>query len=131
MALKSSKGPNRHDIVKPDISAAGEVSLAAAPLWVQAIPQAYTVLDSGLLHMRNSGTSMSSPLVAGVAALYLEKCSKATHLDFKTDMINTAFADGFTGTLPNYGYGHGKIHALDLLLETNFSRIRWWTEWNL
>lgn len=121
LALKSSKGPNRHDVVKPDISAAGEVSLAAAPLWVQAIPQAYTVLDSGLLHMRNSGTSMSSPLVAGIAALYLEKCSKATHLDFKTDMINTAFADSFTGTLPNYGYGHGKIHALDLLLETNFS----------
>lgn len=121
LALKSSKGPNRHNVVKPDISAAGEVSLAAAPLWVPLIPQAYTVLDSGLLHMRNSGTSMSSPLVAGVAALYLEKCNKASYIDFKTDMIATAFSDGYTGTLPNYGYGHGKIHALDLLLETNFT----------
>lgn len=121
LALKSSKGPSRHNVVKPDISAAGEVSLAAAPLWVPSIPQAYTVLDSGLLHMRNSGTSMSSPLVAGVAALYLEKCNGATYNHFKTDMISTAFADGFTGTLPNFGYGHGKIHALDLLLETNFT----------
>jgi len=120
LALKSSKGPSRHDVVKPDISAAGEVSLAAAPLWAVTIPQAYTVLDSGLLHMRNSGTSMSSPLVAGVAALYLEKCSKATYSDFKTDMINTAFSDSYTGTLPNFGYGHGKIHALNVLLETNF-----------
>ncbi|MCJ8290858.1 MAG: S8 family serine peptidase [Crocinitomicaceae bacterium] len=121
LALKSSKGPSRHNVVKPDISAAGEVSLAAAPLWVPSIPQAYTVLDSGLLHMRNSGTSMSSPLVAGVAALYLEKCSKAPYTDFKEDMIATAFSDGFTGTLPNFGYGHGKIHALNLLLETNFT----------
>lgn len=121
LALKSSKGPNRHNVVKPDVSAAGEVSLAAAPLWVQAIPQAYTVLDSGLLHMRNSGTSMSSPLVAGVAALYLEKCSNANYNDFKTDLINTAFADTFTGNVPNFGYGHGKVHALDLLLETNYS----------
>ncbi len=121
LALKSSKGPNRHNVVKPDISAAGEVSLAAAPSWVVTIPVAFTVLDSGLLHMRNSGTSMSSPLVAGVAALYLEKCNKATYADFKTDMIATAFSDGFTGTLPNFGYGHGKIHALNLLLETNFT----------
>ncbi|MDG1334359.1 MAG: S8 family peptidase [Crocinitomicaceae bacterium] len=123
LALKSSKGPNRHDVVKPDISAAGEVSLAAAPLWALTIPQAFPVLDSGLLHMRNSGTSMSSPLVAGVAALYLEKCSKATYNDFKTDMIASAFSDGFTGTLPNFGYGHGKIHALNLLLETEFSPV--------
>ncbi|NVK63957.1 MAG: S8 family serine peptidase [Flavobacteriales bacterium] len=121
LALKSSKGPNRHNVVKPDVSAAGEVSLAAAPLWVQTIPQAYVVLDSGLLHMRNSGTSMSSPLVAGVAALYLEKCSNATYNDFKTDLINTAFSDSFTGSLPNYGYGHGKVHALDLLLATNYT----------
>lgn len=121
LALKSSKGPSRHNVVKPDISAAGEVSLAAAPLWATSIPQAYTVLDSGLLHMRNSGTSMSSPLVAGIAALYLEKCRSANYNDFKTDMISTAFSDGFTGILPNFGYGHGKIHALDLLLETNFT----------
>jgi hypothetical protein len=121
LALKSSKGPSRHNIMKPDISASGEVSLAAAPSWGVNFPQAYAVLDSGLLHMRNSGTSMSSPLVAGVAALYLEKCNNATYNDFKTDMIATAFSDGFTGTLPNFGYGHGKIHALDLLLETNFT----------
>ena len=71
--------------------------------------------------MRNSGTSMSSPLVAGIAALYLEKCSKADYNDFKTDLINSAYADGFTGTLPNYGYGYGKAHALNLLLSTNFT----------
>ena len=121
LALKSSKGPNRHNVVKPDISAAGEVSLSTAPMWAQTIPAAYTVLDSGLLHMRNSGTSMSSPLVAGIAALYLEKCNKATYDEFKSDMITTAFSDGFTGALPNYGYGHGQIHALNLLLETDYS----------
>lgn len=121
LALKSSKGPSRVNVVKPDISASGEVSLSSAPNWVAAIPAAYTVLDSGLLHMRNSGTSMSSPLVAGVAALYLEKCSNANYADFKTDLIATAFADGNTGTLPNFGYGHGKIHALNLLLATNYA----------
>ncbi len=121
LALKSSKGPSRANVVKPDISASGEVSLSSAPNWLVTIPVYLTVLDSGLLHMRNSGTSMSSPLVAGVAALYLEKCKKATYADFKSDLIATAFSDGFTGTLPNFGYGYGKVHALNLLLATNYT----------
>ncbi len=118
---KSSKGPNRLNITKPDVSASGQVTFGAALWFMKDIPAFYPVLDSGLLHYRNSGTSMSSPVVAGIAALYLEKCGKATYQDFKNDLLATAYTDTFTGVVPNNAYGYGKAHALDLLLSTNYS----------
>lgn len=63
---------------------------------------------------------MASPAVAGIAALYLEKCPKANYLDFKNDLTATAQSSPFMGTLPNYGYGYGTANALSLLLQTNF-----------
>ena len=60
---------------------------------------------------------MSSPVVAGIAALYLERCNRATYQDYLDDIHSSAFADGYTGTTPNNAYGYGKIHALDALLE--------------
>ncbi len=121
LARRSSKGPSRHNVIKPDIAAAGEISFGAAPGFMTVNPAYYDRLDSGLYHLRNGGTSMSSPLVAGIAALYLEKCNNGTYADFKADMIASAYADQYTGTLPNFGFGYGKIHALNLLLESNYT----------
>lgn len=64
---------------------------------------------------------MASPVVAGIAALYFEKCKNGTYASFMNDMNNTAYSDGYTGTVPNFAYGYGKIHALNLLLESNYS----------
>ncbi|MCH2225207.1 MAG: S8 family peptidase [Crocinitomicaceae bacterium] len=121
IAPKSSKGPNRHNLTKPDISAAGEISLSAAPMWIANNPAWYPSLDSGRLHLRNGGTSMASPVVSGIAALYLEKCNKSSYQDFKNDLLATAYSDGYTGTVPNNAYGFGKAHALNLLLTTNYT----------
>ena len=117
----SSRGPNRHNIIKPDISASGDVSLAAAPLWLLTNPLNNSLIDSGGWHARNGGTSMASPVIAGIAALYLEKCDKASYADFKTDLISTAFTDGYTGVVANNNYGYGKPHALNLMLQNQFS----------
>lgn len=121
LSPNSSKGPNRHNLIKPDVSASGDVSLTAGPLWLLTNPTYNTMIDSGGWHVRNGGTSMASPCVAGIAALYLEKCGKASYSRFKTDLINTAFTDSYTGTIPNNAYGYGKPHALNLLLISEFT----------
>ncbi|MEY4603424.1 MAG: hypothetical protein RIT43_716 [Bacteroidota bacterium] len=120
LSLNSSKGPNRHNIIKPDVTATGDLSFAAAPMWMVNNASYNNVLDNGGYHLRNGGTSMASPVVAGIAALYLEKCGKASYSTFKNDLINTAFTDQFTGTVPNNAYGFGKPHALNLLLSNEF-----------
>lgn len=120
LSPSSSKGPSRLNVIKPDITASGEVTLGAALAWMQLIPFYYPSLDSGLWHYKNSGTSMAAPIVAGIAALYLEKCPKATYTDFLADITSTAFTDTYTGVVPNNSFGAGKINALDLLLSTNF-----------
>lgn len=121
LSPNSSKGPNRHNLIKPDVSASGDVSLSAAPLWLLANSGYNSVIDIGGWHARNGGTSMASPLVAGIAALYLQKCPSANYESFKNDLINTAFSDNHTGTVPNNAYGYGKPHALDLMLTTLFT----------
>jgi subtilisin family serine protease len=117
----SSRGPNRHNLIKPDVSASGDVSLAAAPLWLLNNPANNSLIDSGGWHARNGGTSMASPVIAGIAALYLEKCNKASYSSFKSDLLTTAFTDNYTGAVANNNYGYGKPHALNLLLENQFS----------
>jgi hypothetical protein len=121
LSPNSSKGPNRHNVIKPDISTGGDVSLSAAPLWLLANSSYNSVVDIGGWHARNGGTSMASPLIAGIAALYLEKCPSANYQAFKNDLINTAFSDIHTGIVPNNAYGYGKPHALDLMLTTVFT----------
>ncbi len=121
LSPNSSVGPNRHGQIKPDVSASGDVSLSAGPLWFLTNPANNALIDSGGWHARNGGTSMASPCVAGIAALYLEKCNKANYLSFKTDLINTVYTDSYSGIVPNNSYGYGKPHALNLLLSTDFT----------
>lgn len=113
----SSTGPNRHNVIKPDVSAAGDVSLGAGPLWVLTTPAYYPLVDSGGWHVRNGGTSMASPVVTGIAALYLERCRYADYSSFMLDLKNTCYTDGFTGSVPNNTFGFGKPDAFSLLQE--------------
>ena len=123
--ISSSKGPNRKNIVKPDIVACGNFTLTAAPLYVLSNPLLNNKIDEGGMHYVNGGTSMSSPLIAGIAALYLEKCSNATYQDFKNELTKSSSTNQFTGSLPNYAYGFGIANAFKLLRNTNniFSNI--------
>ena len=109
----SSSGPTRLGVQKPDISAEGDVILTA---WTLAHLTNNNVIALGGWHAVVGGTSSSSPVVAGIAALYLQKCPTATYLDFKKDLIATATKNSFTGKTPNFLYGYGQPHALNLLL---------------
>lgn len=116
LSVNSSKGPSRLDVVKPDITAMGDVALSPGPLSILNNTGWWSNVDAGGFHMRNGGTSMASPVVAGIAALYLEKCTNSTYQQFKYDLLRAATSDNFTGSVPNFAYGHGKADALNTLL---------------
>ena len=113
----SSKGPSRIGVVKPDVVASGGISLTAGPMWFLSNPANNSSIDQGGFHIRNGGTSMASPVVAGIAALYLQKCSKATYLDFKNDLLNASNTNVTTGVTPNFAYGNGIVNGHETILQ--------------
>ncbi len=119
LGLTSSKGPNRKGIIKPDVVACGNYTFAPAPLYYLSNSANNAKIDQYGMHSANGGTSMASPVIAGIAALYLEKCSKATYQDFLNDLHASAKSNNYSGELPNYKYGYGVADALQTLLRTN------------
>lgn len=117
LVLSSSKGPTRNGIIKPDLTAAGDVTLAAGPAWLLNNPSFNGVIDVDGFHVRNGGTSMASPAVAGTAALFLEKCNLGTWQEFKNLIFQNSDTDTDTGPTPNNAYGYGKLNAYELMLD--------------
>jgi len=122
LSINSSKGPTRAGVTKPDVVATGDGILSACPLWLSSslIISNPSMLAWGGQHVRNGGTSMASPVVAGIAALYLEKCPNSTYQDFLDDLHTYGYEDLYTGLTPNNAYGYGKINTFNLLNQTNF-----------
>jgi hypothetical protein len=85
-------------------------------MWFLSNSANNSVIEVGGFHIKNGGTSMSSPVVAGSAALYLQKCKGLSYQDFKLDLQLASYADFQTGITPNYSYGYGKLNTQDLIL---------------
>lgn len=117
IAVTSSSGPTRTGLLKPDVTATGNTTLTAGPKYiVDAFKGSNpTVLAQGGMHMRNGGTSMASPVVAGMAALILERYPNASYAQVKDMIMATCRGDSYTGPLPNTRWGHGKVCAYDAL----------------
>lgn len=101
----SSRGPmlaDGSDVMKPDVAAPGVAILAATENAPGEKP------TFGIL----SGTSMASPHVAGLAALYLGEHPKATPAEIKSAMMTTAYdtvlPDGSKNTNP-FEQGAGQV----------------------
>jgi subtilisin family serine protease len=122
IARSSSLGPNRRGVTKPDIGATGDETLGARSAGGIASligsGQSSKVAVGGM-HGVNGGTSMASPVVAGVVALYLEKCPNASMVEIKSAILGSAKQDVFTGTVPNNSFGYGKIDAFAALNLSN------------
>ena len=58
---------------------------------------------------------MASPVVAGIAALYLQMHPNADWREVKDAIILSAKTDQYTGVVPNNLFGHGKVCALNVL----------------
>lgn len=124
----SSWGPTRDGRIKPDIAAPGSITLSAGQLSLMAIwqnqPNNVVKIAEGGFHFRDGGTSSSAPVVAGIAALYLEQNPTATAMQVKNAIINCAVQDTFTGTnLPNVIWGHGKADAFNTLANCALSSL--------
>ncbi len=92
LAYFSSRGPTADGRTKPDIAAPGRYIRAAAG----GSANGYTSM---------SGTSMSSPFVAGVAALMLDADPTLTPSQVKATVMATAVDWGPTGKDTDYGAG--------------------------
>lgn len=113
----SVKGPTLDGRLKPDITAPGVhvVSCVSSYTTESVTPVAVLVFQGrGYMFASWEGTSMSSPVGAGVAALLLEAFPNATPNQIRSAIMENARTDAFTGPIPPNGstlWGMGKINA--------------------
>ncbi len=119
ISINCSRGPTRDYRQKPDIAASGDHTLSTgrlATLNTFINNEPHKVAEDGM-HYINGGTSMASPVVAGVGALYFERDPSATYADVKQAIIDNAVADFQTGVLPGNQFGYGKLNGFAVLTE--------------
>ncbi len=119
----SSHGPTLDERMKPDFAAPGVNVASSISSFTDA---SYTTVQSvsfqGVMYRfaRFSGTSMSSPAVAGVVALLLEADPDLSPAEVRALLRQTARTDATTGTIPPGGstrWGAGKVNAYQALVE--------------
>jgi minor extracellular serine protease Vpr len=117
----SSKGPTADNRIKPDITAPGNI-LASS---VSRFDNSYTSLSgrtvSGVNNGTNNwyfgmmeGTSMASPMVTGILALWLQAYPDLNPTQALNLIKQNALTDSFTGIIPSAGsntWGWGKVNA--------------------
>ncbi len=119
LSPESSSGPTRDLRQKPDVSATGNNVAAPMCLFYQNYYLQFnpTVVAQGSFHIQSGGTSAASPVVAGLAALYLQKNPNATNREIINAVRNCAYEDNYTGAaLPHPRWGFGKLDGKATLL---------------
>lgn len=121
IATNSGRGPTRDGRNKPDILAPGNHIISTGVLSLIPGMQHYKIAPGGY-HITGGGTSASAPVVAGIAALYLEQNPNANWQEVKDALTNCAFRDSFTwGPYPNNAWGFGKVNAFATLTTCSLS----------
>jgi len=126
LSASSSRGPSRLGVLKPDLAAPGDYTLAtglAADLnAIKAIPALRAFVGLGGYHRRVGGTSMASPAVAGVVAMMFEKCPNSNIQTIKDGLYNTIYTDTLVAaSLPDFEWGRGKLDGFMALNYSNYS----------
>lgn len=111
-------GPTLDERLKPDLAAPGVSVASAVSAFTDANYSTYDEVEfQGISYpfAKFSGTSMSAPTVAGIAALVLESNPTLSPADLRNLLKETAREDEDTGDIPASGstlWGMGKVHAL-------------------
>lgn len=118
----SSIGPSLHGYTKPDISAPGyRIASAYNSIYRENHSGMTTVKESTYNNkqyawLRSDGTSMSTPAVAGIIALWLQAKPTLTQEDIIDVFAHTSDHPKEDLTYPNNEYGYGEINAYKGLL---------------
>ncbi len=122
IATFSSRGPTIRNTIKPDVVAPG-VCVASSynksftDDYMPDYTVGYATYDGEEYPFaRISGTSMATPVVTGIIALWLQACPTLSPDDIRE--LFAATCDTFEGTseYPNNTYGYGRINAYRGLL---------------
>jgi subtilisin family serine protease len=137
----SSVGPRYDEVLKPEIAAPGVNIVSSISSYTD---NSFTQFSSISFNNRTypfarfSGTSMASPMVAGVIALVLEANPYLSAAQVKDIIIQSAREDAQTGVIPVNGssqWGWGKINAylaVKLALNTiGFEEVEQETLWTV
>jgi len=122
LANFSTLGPTIDGRTKPDISAPGVSVESSISSFTDAnFNQTESVDFGGVSYpfARLSGTSMSGPAVAGIAALMLEANPSLTPFEVRQTLKATARMDNHTGEIPEEGspvWGWGKVNAIQAVM---------------
>ncbi|MDR3653438.1 MAG: S8 family peptidase [Paludibacter sp.] len=121
IASFSSTGPTIDGRTKPDITAPGSmiVSSYSSAIISNSSYKDYIIKKSLVngntyYYGQLQGTSMSTPMVTGILATWLQAKSDLTPEEVRTILQKTAITDSYTGTIPSSGsdiWGYGKIDA--------------------
>ena len=120
IASFSSSGPGFGQTSKPDLSAPGKNVVSALSSYTNTYSG--NAIASTQFNGRTykfislSGTSMSCPFVAGVAALVLQVNPYLSASQVKDILLQTAYNDQFTAQAGELRFGHGKVNAYQAVL---------------
>lgn len=125
-AFYSSIGPTLDERIKPDVMAPGSNIISSySSYYLEHNPDARDLTDdvshfgfNGRVYAwnANSGTSMSTPIVAGIIALWLEAKPDLTRKEIIDALKATCSHPDESLTYPNIEYGYGLINAYAGLL---------------
>lgn len=122
LAPFSSKGPTIDGRIKPDIVAPGNVIVSSVNSYDNDYTSNSNKVVAGLTNNSDDwwfatmqGTSMAAPMMTGIIALWLEANPILTPAKIKELIDSHAVEDNYTGNVPNYTWGHGKINAQNIM----------------
>lgn len=117
----SSYGPTADGRMKPEVAAPGCFIISALSTndasGTQMYADWYDKFDRTNIYGYMQGTSMSSPFVAGVVAMWLEAYPQLSPEELKQIVEKTSRRDSFTASAPDSNWGYGKINPLGGLEE--------------
>ena len=118
--IGSSTGLTYDDRQAIDFASPGEVLFApySTDSWYGSFPANQVQGGNGLYGIQNA-VSAASPVACGVIALMLELDPTLTNQEVKEILNQTTRQDSYTGTLPNYTWGYGKMDALAAVHEVD------------
>ena len=110
-ATFSSRGPTRDGRTKPEVAAPGSSIISSASAVGSIWSDDPGLLLPGELHGQIQGTSMATPHAAGAGALLLQADPTLDADGIHHLLTGGAVADGFTGAVPNFEWGYGKLEV--------------------